>query len=132
MKRDGYLAGTMKRFAVWLIGPLMLSSVTVAAMPPVAAHAAGTHSIAGKYTAYVNWNHVGYNKFPLTLKRDHTGTGDGYPLVWSRSGKSFEMVLNGVATYRATKTEAGFNSKADPGTATTSGASGPWYAIKSP
>jgi hypothetical protein len=79
----------------------------------------------------VNWNHVGYNKFPLTLKRDHTGTADGYSLVWSRSGKRFEMVINGVATYRGTKTESGFNSKASPGTATTSGASGPWYAIKS-
>jgi hypothetical protein len=40
------------------------------------------------------------------------------------------MTLNGVATYRGTKTKTGFSSNANPGLATTSGASGPWYAIK--
>jgi hypothetical protein len=119
-----------KRFSAWLIGPFMLSTAAVAVMPAAAAQGAVPHSIAGTYTCFINWNHVGYHKFPLTLNRDHTGTGDGYPVVWSRSGQSFEMVLNGIATYRGTRTKAGFNSKASPGLATTSGASGPWYAIK--
>jgi hypothetical protein len=74
----------MQRFSAWLIGPLMLSTAAVAAKP-AAAQAAVPHGIAGTYTCFVNWNHVGYHKFPLTLKRDHTGTAEsGYTVVWSR------------------------------------------------
>jgi hypothetical protein len=128
----------MRRYCARLISTLVLVSTAVAVEPAAATAArpavAPAAAIAGHYTGFLNWNHTGYSRFWLVLNPDHTGT-DKYheTIVWSQSGKTFEMTVNGtaVATYHGTKTKAGLNNRRHPGTMSNDiGDSGTWFAVR--
>jgi hypothetical protein len=53
-------------------------------------------------------------------------------IVWSLSGKSLTMTFDdGLWTYLGTKSKAGFNNRAHPGTLSNING-GTWYAVRLP
>jgi hypothetical protein len=123
----------MRRISVWLIGPLLLASTAFSAVTAGPAAAVGVNRVAGDYTAYGKFDKSGYTAFSLTLRRDGTGTDHfNDTIVWTITDKDLEMTFDdGLWHYSGTKTRAGFNNAAHPGTATNSnGGSFSWYAVK--
>jgi hypothetical protein len=118
------------------MGALFLVMAAFAAEPAAATAARPSVApgavIAGSYTAFVNWNH---SRYWLVLNSDHTGTDKyGDTIVWSQSGKSFEMTLTNstaTATYHGTKTKAGLSNRRHPGTVSNNiGDSATWFAVR--
>ena len=126
----------MRRCFAWLVGPLMLATFAVAAVPASAATASPSVSagaIAGQYTAYAQYGNGKWVTFSLTLYRDHTGTDHfNDTIVWSTSYRNITMTFDdGLWTYLGRKTRAGFNNARKPGTlSNVNGGSGTWYAVK--
>jgi hypothetical protein len=126
----------MKLFSAWLIGPLTVATLAVAAVPAAAQQsrtAVVPDAVAGSYTVFTNWNGGGYQSFSMTLNRNHTGTTPmNDTITWSINVRAFSMTMDGVNFYKGTTTKAGFNSKRHPGTVTSNngGGTGIWYAIK--
>jgi hypothetical protein len=128
----------MKRLTAWLIGPLMLSTIAIAAVPASAATArpaVNPKGVPGNYTLYQKIGKKGYINFSMTLRADHTGTDHvNDTIIWKKSGKDITMTFDdGLWTFLGTKTKAGLSSLANPGTMSNiNGGHGTWYAVKLP
>ena len=124
----------MRRLSAWLIGPLALATVAVAAGPIAATT---TPVVKANYTVHGYYGkHAREQDWAMTLYTNHTGSDHfGDTITWSVDAeKNFTMILNdGLWTYHGIKRANGISTAKNPGTfSNINGGTGTWYAIKIP
>jgi hypothetical protein len=123
----------MRRLCAWLIVPLAIATLAVAANP--AAAAPRTLTVKANYTVYAKYGpKQSPQTFSLTLYTNHTGSDHfGDTITWSvDADKNFTMVLDdGLWTYHGVMRAKGISTKRNPGTLSNiNGGFGTWYAVK--
>lgn len=123
----------MRRLSAWLIGPLALATVALAAGPAAASTKAPV--VKAEYTVYGNYgSKPSPQVFSLILYKNHTGTDHfNDTITWSvDASKNLTMVFdNGLWTYHGVLRANGISTKRNPGTlSNVNGGTGTWYAVK--